>query len=60
MVPRVGDDDSIILDCYRLARHYHCSPIEFLNLPITEVQQHVHFTSRLIRERSANNADDDA
>jgi len=45
----VGVDDTIILDCYRLAKYYSTSPDVFLNMPIGEVQLHLYRTFQLAR-----------
>jgi hypothetical protein len=37
----VGDEDEVILDCYRLAKHYSVSPDIFLSLPISELERHM-------------------
>jgi hypothetical protein len=46
-------DDSMILDCYRLAEHYHMDPRVFLDMPISEVDMHLRRTAQLMRERRA-------
>ena len=43
----VGADETIILDCYRLAKYYATSPSVFLSMPITEVQLHLFRTIQL-------------
>jgi hypothetical protein len=43
----VGDEEDMILDCYRLARWYHQSPEVFLSMPIDDVQVHMNRTIRL-------------
>jgi hypothetical protein len=35
----VGDD--AVLDCYRLARFYHVSPLTFLDMGMSEVRIHL-------------------
>ena len=45
-------DDSMILDCYRLAAHYHLDPRIFLEMPISEVQLHLSRTAQLERTRA--------
>ena len=37
----VGDEEDMVLDCYRLARWYHQSPEVFLNMPLDEVRLHL-------------------
>jgi hypothetical protein len=43
----VGDEEDLVLDCYRLARWYHQSPEHFLGMPIDEVRMHMSRTLRL-------------
>ena len=43
----VGDEDEIILDCYRLARWYHVSPETFLSMPFSDVRIHLERTATL-------------
>ena len=43
--------DDIILDCYSLAKEYGRHPNEFLNLPITEIDRHRAWTSKLIQRK---------
>jgi hypothetical protein len=50
-------NDSMILDCYRLASHYHLDPRIFLEMPISEVQLHLHRTWQLERSRAAESGD---
>jgi hypothetical protein len=50
-------DDSIILDCYRLAAHYHIDPRIFLEMSINEVSLHLRRTAQLLRERKAKEDD---
>jgi hypothetical protein len=42
----VGSEEDIILDCYRLAGHYHISPEVFLAMPLDEVMLHLHRTAQ--------------
>lgn len=42
------DPDELIINCYRLADRYHLSPDVFLDMPISRVGMHVHYTVRLI------------
>jgi hypothetical protein len=51
-------DDSMILDCYRLAEHYHVDPRIFLEMSITEVGLHLRRTAQLLRERRARETDE--
>jgi len=43
----VGDEERLVLDCYRLARWYHQSPEAFLDMPIDDVRIHMDRTLRL-------------
>lgn len=43
----VGSGDSLVLDCYRLAKFYGTSPEIFLNMPLSEVDLHLHRTIQL-------------
>jgi hypothetical protein len=43
----VGDEEDLVLDCYRLARWYHQSPDVFLTMPLDDVQVHMNRTIRL-------------
>jgi hypothetical protein len=58
----VGDEKDLILDCYRLARHYHQAPDVFLNMPLDEVQLHLSRTIELAeimrRQQQAADSDD--
>jgi hypothetical protein len=56
----VGDEEDLVLDCYRLARWYHQSPETFLALPIDEVRVHMNRTLRLadLMRRRAQPAED--
>ena len=40
----------MILDCYRLAKHYHVSPEVFLSMPVDEVLMHLHRTAQMEAE----------
>jgi hypothetical protein len=44
-------DDSIVLDCYRLASHYKIDPRVFLDMPMSEVQLHMARTAQLESSR---------
>jgi hypothetical protein len=44
-------DDSMILDCYRLASYYHIDPRIFLEMTVSEVQLHLSRTAQLERSR---------
>jgi hypothetical protein len=43
----VGYDETLILDCYRLARWYHQNPEVFLAMTYGEVHLHVRRTLQL-------------
>ncbi len=43
-----GSVEGLILDCYRLAKHYSRDPDEFLNKPISSIQRHMEWTAKLI------------
>ena len=51
-------DDSMILDCYRLGSYYKIDPRVFLDMPISEVQLHLHRTAELEMSRRQQNSDD--
>jgi hypothetical protein len=42
-----------MLDCYRLAEHYHQPPDYFLNMTLSELETHRRYTAELIRRRQA-------
>ena len=45
----VGEDpEDVILNCYRLADRYHQSPEHFLEMPLSRISSHLHYTVRLI------------
>jgi hypothetical protein len=50
-------DDSMILDCYRLASYYHLDPRTFLDMPISEVGLHLARTAQLERSRHVESSD---
>lgn len=51
-------DDSIILDCYRLANYYKIDPRIFLEMPLDEVRLHMRRTAELERLRQQEQSDD--
>jgi hypothetical protein len=55
----VGDEEDLILDCYRLARWYHQSPDVFLALPLDKVRLHLNRTIRLAALMRASNIESD-
>jgi hypothetical protein len=55
----VGRDDSIVLDCYRLARIYHQHPNVFLEMTLAEVQLHLHRTIELANTMQESSSGDE-
>ena len=53
-----GPDETIILDCYRLARWYHTSPEVFLAMTVGEVQLHMQRTIQLARLQQRESGSD--
>jgi hypothetical protein len=53
----VGSEDELILDAYRLAKHFHVSPEVFLAMPFSEIRLHMKRTSDLARQQQP--VDDD-
>jgi hypothetical protein len=51
-------DDSLILDCYRLASYYHIDPRIFLDMPMSEVQLHLQRTAQLENSRRQQSGED--
>jgi hypothetical protein len=49
--------DEIILDCYRLARHYSQPPDLFLNMPLNDVRLHLQRTAQLARLQRREQSD---
>jgi hypothetical protein len=47
----VGSEDELVLDAYRLARHFHTSPEVFLAMPISDVRLHLSRASELDRRQ---------
>jgi hypothetical protein len=45
----IGEDEDLILDCYRLARWYRQNPEIFLAMPLSQVRLHMERTLRLRR-----------
>jgi hypothetical protein len=54
----VGDENEIILDCYRLARWYHVSPEVFLAMPFSDVRIHLSRTAEIDRRQQPAGDDD--
>jgi hypothetical protein len=42
--------DSPVLDCYRLAKYYHVSPLIFLEMGLSEVRIHLDHTIKLAHQ----------
>jgi hypothetical protein len=53
-----GPVEALILDCYRLAKYYGRPPDEFLNLPVSKINNHMMWTAKLI-EASRSLEDED-
>jgi hypothetical protein len=55
----IGADETVILDCYRLARWYHQNPEVFLAMTEGEVRLHIRRTKQLadILERESTPRD---
>jgi hypothetical protein len=49
----------LILNCYRLADRFHQSPEVFLEMPLSRIDMHVHYTVKLTRLQRAAQQDDD-
>jgi hypothetical protein len=45
----VGNEDELVLDCYRLARWFHQPPDYFLNMPLSDVRTHLLHTIKLVK-----------
>jgi hypothetical protein len=52
-----GDEENVILDCYRLAEIYHQSPDVFLAMPLDEVRLHLIRTWQLRKKQREANAE---
>jgi hypothetical protein len=53
--------DEVILNCYRLADRFKQNPAVFLQLPLSEINMHIHYTIRLIEvQRAARERGEDA
>ena len=46
------DPDEIILNCYRLADRFHQNPDVFLEMPVTRINEHIHYTIKLIEAQN--------
>jgi hypothetical protein len=58
---RLGGDD-LILNCYRLADRFKQNPDVFIDMPISRLRTHLHYTIKLIeaQEKARPRDDDDA
>jgi hypothetical protein len=56
----VVDPDEFILNCYRLADRYHIDPDYLLDMPMSRVAMHLHYTVKLIdaQMRARRKSDD--
>ena len=48
-----------VIDCYRLARYYHVSPLIFLEMGLSEVRTHLERTIELAHIIQRENAPND-
>lgn len=55
----LGENEDLVIDCYRLARFYHQNPEVFLAMPIGQVRLHMERTIRLRRLQRRENPDDE-
>ena len=46
------DPDEDILNCYRLADRFHQNPEVFLEMPVSRVNWHIHYTIKLIEAQA--------
>jgi len=46
-VASLADTESVVLDCYRLARWYQQSPDVFLSMPLSHVKLHMYRSLQL-------------
>jgi hypothetical protein len=44
--------DEVILNCYRLADRFHQNPEVFLDMGLSRVNWHIHFTIKLIEAQN--------
>lgn len=49
--------DTLVLDCYRLAKYYGLDPDLFLNKPLSAIQRHMKWTAKLIETQQARDND---
>ena len=62
LVENAPDVDEVILNCYRLADRYKQDPTLFLQMPLTQLHIHLHFTIKLTtiqREARQRERDDE-
>jgi hypothetical protein len=53
-----GESETLILDCYRLAKYYGIDPDHFLGKPLSTIQRHMKWTAKLIEtQRQGDNED---
>lgn len=55
----VGEDESIVLDCYWLAQWYHQSPDVFLSMPLSTVRIHLNRSNKIAELRRAAQSRDE-
>jgi hypothetical protein len=55
----IGEDEDLVLDCYRLARWYRQNPEVFLAMPMSQVRLHMEHTLRLRRLMRRESSDED-
>jgi len=49
--------DDIILDCYRLAKHYSVDPDVFMKKPLSVIKKHLSWTAKLIEAQQSTDDD---
>lgn len=61
LVETAIDTDEIIINCYRLADRYHQNPEVFIDMPLSRISEHIHYTIKLIelQEKARTRRDDD-
>lgn len=53
-----GSVESLILDCYRLAKIYGRDPDDFLSKPLSAIQRHMKWTDKLNQIQNPDEDDD--
>jgi hypothetical protein len=48
LVDEAPNPDVLILNCYRLADRFKQNPMVFLQLPVSEINMHIHYSIKLI------------